>query len=254
MARSSIYTGGGKLYFSKINSDGTNDPIMFFGKTDGITLTNSVDWQEHFDTEGCQSVLDARLPSKTTASLKFDTSEITLEMLNRAFLGNIVEIVQAAETDKVIVVAASEVKQGSIVDLGVVNATGATITGKVIDVDFAFDSKTGYLSIIDGGGIATGTSVSVTLATVPAQTRRISAALKTSALLGKFIVVTSSQTGNNYRYTIKNCSVTLSGDFMVKGSEVSTLSFEGSVMIDTGTVSTTLSDYIDIEEIISEAC
>ena len=67
MAKSNIFTGGGKLYFEALNADGSHAPIMYFGKTDGITFSTSVEWKEHFDSEGCTPLLDARYPSKKTA-------------------------------------------------------------------------------------------------------------------------------------------------------------------------------------------
>ncbi len=254
MARSSIYTGGGRLYFKKKNSDSSTDPLMYFGKTDGITMSTSIEWQEHYDTEACESLLDARYPTSKNTTINFETSEVTLEMFNRAMLGEIVEIEQTSATDVVVVVDPTEVKVGYIIDTGYVNATGCTIDTYVEGTDFSFDSKAGYITIIEGGGIADGATLTIALATVPAQTRRISAAMKTSALLGEFIVVTSSQTGNNFKYTFKNISVTMDGDFSIKGSEISTLTFVGSVMIDTTTQSGSLSDFVDIEELISEEC
>jgi len=256
MARSSIYTGGGRLYFKKHNSDGSVDPLIYFGKTDGITMTTAIEWQEHYDTEGCESLLDARYPSSKNTTINFQTSEITLTMLNRAMLGNLLEIEQAAETDKEIVVDPSMVLQGYIVDTATVNATGCTIPTYVEGTDFIFDSKSGYVTIVEGGGIADNTSITITLANVPAQTREISAAMKIASLLGEFVVVTSSQTSNNYRYTFKNISVTMDGDFSIKGQEISTLSFVGSVMIDTTTAAAggQLSDYVDIEELVSDIC
>ena len=260
MARSSIYSGGGRLYFKKLNADGTKDPIMYFGKTDGITMTVSVDYKEHNDTEGCEALLDARFPASKKTEVKFSTSEITLEMLNRAFLGEITSISQSAETDKNITVAGSEVKPGYIVDLGVYNATGITVkdstdaTTYVENTDYTFESKSGYLTILEGGSIAEGDELHVTLATVPALETRISAAMKESALQGEFIVITSSQTGNNYKYHFKRLSVSMDGDFQLKGDEIGTLSFSGSAMIDTDTVSGTLSDYVDVYELTTDAC
>lgn len=260
MARSSIYSGGGKLYFRKLNADGTKDPILYFGKTDGITMSVGVDYKEHYDTEGCETTLDARFPSKKTTEVKFSTSEITLEMLNRAFLGDIQTQTQNAETNKAITVAGSEVKKGYVVDLGVYNGTGVVVkdstdaTTYVEGTDYVFESKSGFLTILEGGSIAEGSDLHVTVGTVPQLDIRISAAMKESALLGEFIVITSSQTGNNYKYHFKRLSVTMDGDFQLKGDEIGTISFSGAAMIDTDTVSGTLSDYVDIYELTSDAC
>ena len=90
MAKNDIFTGGGRLYFAEKNSDGSYQNLKYFGKTDGVTMANTVEFKDHFDTEGCTPLMDARYPSKVSAEVKFTTSEITLEMQNRAFNGNII--------------------------------------------------------------------------------------------------------------------------------------------------------------------
>ncbi len=259
MAKNSIFTGGGKLYFEKLNSDGTYDNIMYFGKTDGLSFSTSVDWKEHYDTEGCTTLLDARYPSKKSAEIKFSTSEITIDMQNRAFLGTIVNTTQTAETDKAIVIAGTEVMAGYIVDIGILNGTGLIVkdatdtTTYVEGTDYTFDSKAGFLEIIVGGSIVDGAGLDLTVGDVPAQSIKTSATMKESALLGRFTVVTASQTGNNFKYIFKKLSITQDGDFSIKGEDIATLSFTGSAMVD-GVDNGVLSDYLDIIELDSSAC
>ena len=258
MAKSNIFTGGGRLYYQKLNSDGSYEPLMYFGKTDGISFSTSVEWKEHFDSEGCTQLLDAKYPSKKSAEIKFDTSEITLEMQNKAFLGDIVETNQVIATAEAIVVSGALVKEGSIVDIGYYNATillvkdETDVTTYVEGTDYNFDAKSGYISIIAGQGITTGDILHLTV-TAPAITMNTSATMKQSALQGRFIVITSSQTGNNYKYTFKNVSVTQDGEFLLKGEEIGKLSFSGSAMVDT-VDNGTLSSYLDIAELDSSEC
>ncbi len=258
MAGNSIFTGGGKLYYQKQNSDGSYDPIMYFGKTDGISFSTSVEWKEHYDSEGCTQLLDARYPSKKSAEIKFDTADITLEMQNRAFLGDLVSSDQTAVTDQAVVVSGTEVKGGYIVDIGYYNATTVLVqdesdtTTYVEGTDYSFDAKSGYITIIEGGGISDGDVLHLTV-TAPAITMNTSATMKNSSLNGRFIVITSSQTGNNFKYVFKNVSVTQDGDFQLKGEEIGKLSFSGSAMID-GNDNGVLSDYLDIIELDSTAC
>jgi len=261
MAKSSIFTGGGRLYYQKLNADGSYEPLMYFGKTDGISFSTSVEWKEHYDSEGCTQLLDAKYPSKKSAEIKFDTSEITLEMQNKAFLGDIVETNQAIATAEPVTVAGTLVKEGSIVDIGYYNTT-ILVVQDVTDLityvegtDYNFDAKSGYITIIpsgDGGSITTGDVLHLTV-TAPAITMNTSATMKNSALIGRFIVITSSQTGNNYKYTFKNASVTQDGEFLLKGEEIGKLSFSGSAMVDT-VDNGVLSDYLDIAELDSSAC
>ncbi len=255
MAKSDIFTGGGKLFYQKLNGDGSYEPIMYFGKTDGISFATSVEWKEHYNSEGCTPLLDAKYPAKKSAEIKFETSEITLEMQNKAFLGNIVTTDQTIATAESVAVAADLVKQGSIVDIGYYNATILLVDTYVEGVDYTFDAKSGYITILttaQGGSIADSTALDLTV-TAPAITMNTSATMKNSALLGRFIVITASQTGNNYKYLFKNVSVTQDGDFMLKGEEIGTLSFSGSAMVDT-VDNGVLSDYLDILELESSAC
>ena len=261
MAKSDIFTGGGKLYFERLNGDGSYDNLLYFGKTDGISFTTTVEWKEHYDSEGCTPLLDAKYPSKKSAEIKFETSEITLEMQNRAFLGTIVETTQTIATAEAIVVAGSLVEEGSIVDIGYYNATVIVIqdqtdvTTYVENTDYTFDAKTGYVTIIptvDGGSIATGDELHIAV-TAPALVYNVSATMKESSLNGRFTVITSSQTGNNYKYVFKNVTVTQDGDFLLKGEEIGMLSFSGSALVDSAD-NGTLSDYLDIIELDSSAC
>jgi len=263
MAKNEIFTGGGRLYFAKKNGDGSYDNLMYFGKTDGITMATSVEFKEHFDTEGCTPLLDARYPAQKTTEVKFDTSEITLEMQNRAFLGNIVVTAQTTQTDEAIVIPTEEVVEGSIVETGKYNATALTVkdetdtTTYVEGTDYEFDAKVGFITIIptgDGGSITTGDILHLTIS-YPDFTINTAATMKESALQGRFEVVTSSQTGNNYRYIFKNLSVTQDGDFAIKSpDEIGKLSFTGSAMVDATMAQGNLSDYLDIIELDTTAC
>ena len=258
MAKGDIFTGGGKLYFEKLNVDGSHAPIMFFGKTDGISFTTSVEFKEHYNSEGCTPLLDARYPSKITAEVKFDTAEITLAMQNRAFLGTIVENTQSVATAEAIVVAGELVVAGSIVDVGYYNATAIVVkdvtdaTTYVDGTDYTFEAKSGFVTILDTGAISTGDVLHIDV-TAPAMTYSVSATMKESSLTGRFTVITSSQSGNNYRYIFKKLSVNQDGDFIVKGDEIGTLGFVGSALVD-DIDNGEYSDYLDIHELDSEAC
>ena len=129
MAKSDIFTGGGRLYFAEKNADGSYEALKYFGKTDGITMTTTVEFKEHYDSEGCTPLMDARYPSKVSAEVKFTTSEITLEMQNRAFLGNIITTTQTATTDDAIVIANADITSGSIVDIGKYNVSVLVVKG-----------------------------------------------------------------------------------------------------------------------------
>jgi len=258
MARDVIYSGGGTLYFRRLNADGTHDLKIPFGKTDGITLDTSVEFKEHYDTEGCEQVLDARLSSKKTATVKFETSEITIEMLANAFGGEITSETQDEESGATQTIDGSLVKGGYIVEIGKYNVSNLEVKESgddgatyVLGKDYDFCSKTGYITILVDGDIADGTDLDLTY-DVPAQTVERMASFKYADLQGEFEIVTSSQTGNNYKWVFKKLSVVNEGSFEIKGSDIGKLSFTGSAL-KTGEVGDG-SDYFDIVPLNSDEC
>lgn len=247
------------MYFAPELTGGAHGPLEKFGKTDGITMTMSVDFKEHYNTEGCTPLLDARLPSQVTATVSFQTAEITIDMLNKAFGGNLIDSSQTAVTSQAVVIAGSEVGIGKYAFTGYYNATAVVVkdstdtTTYVDGTDYTYDGKSGYLAILSGGAITDGAELHLTI-DAPAITMSTSATMKNADLIGRFEVVTSSQTGNNYKYIFKKLSVTLDGDFAIKSKDdIATLAFTGSALVDS-TVTGSLSDYLDIIELDSTAC
>ena len=92
-------------------------------------------------------------------------------------------------------------------------------------------------------------------ATYPDFTINTSATMKNASLNGRFELITSSQTANNYRYIFKNLSVNLDGEFQLKSAEdIGQLSFIGAALVDSSLAVGDLSDYIDIIELDSAVC
>ena len=140
--------------------------------------------------------------------------------------------------------------------MGYYGITALTETTYTEGTDFTYESKPGYVYIkttAEGGTIADSTALAFQVTAPAIAEINTSATMKNSALNGRFTVITSSQTGNNFKYVFKNVSVTQDGDFMLKGDEIGTLSFSGSALVDT-VDNGTLSDYLDIIELDSTDC
>ena len=261
MARDPIYTGGGSLYFRRKNTDGTYEPMILFGRTDGITLNASVEFIEQENTEGMVPTLATKLPKKSTSEIKFGTYDVTVDTLSYAFMGNKVEQSQTAGTNVEVAISGDFVGANAVIPTGIYNGESLVLTDDggsttyVEGTDYSINYGSGFITILDGSAIVAGAALKATFGTVPAKTINIVAAMKTSGLTGEFRVVTSSQTGNDYIYIVKEATVVMDGEFMLKGNEVGNLQFVGSALsVGDACTGNDLSNFIDIIEIEKDAC
>jgi len=249
MARGDYFSGGGKLYFSERQSDGSDGALLYFGRTSGITLSSSIEYKDAYNSEGITQLLGNRLPAKTDVSATFTTDQVDVKSLSIAFKGAEIDVTQAAVTDEPSVVYS--VTAGGYVDLGVYNITSMIVmddtdtTTYAEGTDYNINKNSGLLEIIDGGTILTGDDLHLTT-TYPEYIYTGVAGFKKSVLEGKFVVITETDTVNNYKVIVKRMSVSMDGDFNLKNpDEFTTIPFTGAAMIDTTTVSNEWSDYVD---------
>lgn len=250
MARDTYSSGGGKVYYRPRNQDGTYGKRLYFGRTSAITLTANVDYKDAYNTEGKTQLLGKRLPSKTDVSAKWESDQIDVDVLTIALKADKITIAQTAQTG--VTATLSAVEPGSFEELGYYNVSNVVVkdaadtTTYVEGTDYAVRSNVGWIEILEGGAISQGDDLHVTF-DVPDYTATGLAGFKTSSLEGRFEVVQDTDTGNDYMWVFKRLSVAMDGDFSLKNpDEFATISFMGSAMIDTETVTGTWSDYVDV--------
>ncbi len=255
-AGSDYFSGGGRLYFEERNSDGSTGALLYFGRTSGITLSAAITYKEAYNSEDATQLLGKRLPAKTDVTATFTTDQVDVDSLALAFNGTKIDMTQAAGTDVAKVVTVIEVP--SFIDLEVYNMTtivvkdSGDITTYVEDVDYIMHNNSGFLEIVEGGAIIAG-DLNLTM-TYPEYVYTGVAGFKKATTEGRFIVVTDTDTNNNYKVIIKRMSVVMEGDFALKNpDEFTTIPFTGTAVIDTDTVSGTWSDYLDYIPIDAEA-
>ena len=247
--RDGYFSGGGKLYFAPI-TDGVEGALTYFGRTEGVTLTSAISYKDAYNNEGSTKLLGKRLASQTDVSVTFTTDQIDVDSLAIAFKANKIAQTQAVGT--AVAVTTSAVTSGGFYDLGLYNITTLVVqdatdtTTYTAGTDYVLHANSGLLEIVADGAISTGDILHLS-ATYPEYNYTGLATFKTSTLEGKLIVINDSDTRNDYKWIIKRVSLQMDGDLSLKNADAyGMLSFSGSALVDTATVSDTWSDYMDI--------
>jgi len=234
---------GGSLFIQLYSAAGVlADDLLSFGSTDEITLTNETEKVEHMSTEGSIPVLDGDTPVGQTSKLSFTSSDITPEMMARAYLGTSSDVDQSAAVDAAVVTAG--VVYGGRYDGGYRNCTSILVkdvtdtTTYVEGTHYTVNIKGGYIVILEHVDI-TETDVLHLTVNAPAGTGTLINAMQLDALQAKLIYTGDAAVGDNHEYTFTKVTLTQSGDISLKSKEYTQISFEGSILEVAGSSYTT---------------
>ena len=252
-----LQIGGGLLFFEELTSGVYGDQV-YFGPTEGITVSVSNEFIEHKSTEGCVQLTDNKTSIGKAAEINIASTSINPSSLSRAFQGAITTNAQTLQTAQAVVTGA--VTLGVVEDYGFVGATIVVVkdvtdtTTYVEGTDYELVAKAGYLIPLVGGAISDTDILHLTV-TAPAFEGVIVSAMKVDQLEGRFTLITNSNTENNYKYVFHKVQVTQDGDFALKGgSDFAEISYAGSITIDSTTPASSLSQFFDIYTLPGSTC
>jgi len=240
-----ITTGGGKLYIATYNSDGTKNPLTYFGVTDNVTISQSAEYLTKPDTEGKVQGTAKKVLKKREVTLKFATSEISPKMLGLALNGKVGTISQSAQTG--VSVTLTGVKKGGVYSVGYSNLENVSIDSKVEGTDYAVDYLAGTIEILQDGSINDGDDVSVTFDVKAFEGGSVEAFTE-GQVEAELIFVSAPLVGSKYRYTFFKVSISADGDIDLKSDDFAVLGFSGSVLSINQT-DANLSSYFRVEEL-----
>ena len=227
------YTGGGRVYWQEKNEDGTYKPMLYLCETESIGLTIDQSFKEIDKTECSIPATGARYPEKQTAEVTLVARTVNPDTFELAFLGNKVPIDQMAESDKEIHLDGTQVKPGYTIDLGYLGCEGISVKNEddtityVENVDYSFEGRVGFLTILEDGQILEGDKLNVTIVNIPKIEDEGVAFLKRPEIRGRLIEIGYSQSGNSYKWIIKDIALMIDGSFDVKSSDFSTIPLKG---------------------------
>ena len=251
--------GRGELHFDKFVPGTFNKTgERYLGNTPELNRTTESENLDHFNSDRGIRVKDKSVVLEKTDSGTFVADEISDENIALWFLGEQTVVAQSAAATVTQVIPASQIKQGTYIQLGEsqANPTGhrnVTIaTGGVNDGatptpvayvnldDYTVDEELGRLYIVPGGAIDGTEPVTVVYATA-ASTRTQIAVTDGTTIEGAMRFISYNAAGPRRDYYWPYVQLRADGDFAMKGDEWQQLSFAFDILKRTGYAT----EYID---------
>ena len=247
--------GRGELHFDKFVAGTFNKTgERYLGNTPELNRTTESESLDHYNSDRGIRVKDKSIVLEKNDSGSFIADEISDENIALWFLGDVGVVAQTAAASIVQVIPASQLKQGTYIQLGesTANPTGhrnVTLTsvtsnpvGTTFDNldDYTLDAELGRLYIVPGGAIDGTAPLIVTYATA-ASTRTQIVVGEGTTIEGALRFISYNPTGPRRDYYWPYVQLRADGDFAMKGDEWQQLSFAFDILKRDGYAS----EYID---------
>ena len=215
-----VTLGGGKFYIDVYKDGKPSGKFEYFGLTTAPTISTDVETLEHINTEGATQAVDKTIVKKQSATLNFTSDEISMQMLSRAFYGEVGQ--SETSISKSI---SGGVSKGDIVDLGVFGGS-CEIDGLNENEDFTYNAKGGFVEFLKD--ISDDIEISVS----GGASNDFVSAFKTSKLEASLMFIGESATGSRIKADFYKCSIRQNGEFALKGDDWLSVSFTADVLKD----------------------
>lgn len=203
----------------------------YFGDTMEFNVTSESESLEHFDNDAGIRVKDASVLLELSRTGNLITENISPENLALFFLGEAGVLAQAAAAGQSSTVAAA--KQGYYYQIGVsvsrpegvrsvttvvVKNTITPATVYVLNTDYTVDLELARIQIVEGGGIADGTGITIDYAVEAKDLVRVVTAAD-AEIKGALRYISTNPQGEKFDYFFPYVSLQPNGDFALKSGE-----------------------------------
>ena len=215
-----VTLGGGRMYIDVYKDGKPTGKWQYFGLTTAPSLSTAMETLEHINTEGPTQAVDKTIVKKQSATLSWTSDEISVNMLARAFYG---EVATQTVADKTITLSGAMI--GDLVDTG---ATGGSVSidGLVADEDYKYNEKTGLVEFLTEQSAELEISISGGKANVSVS------AFKNAKLEAAIMFMGDSATGTAMKFEAYKCSIRQDGEFNLKGDDWLSIGFTADILKD----------------------
>lgn len=245
MAEKNLTLGRGELWFAKyLPNTQTPGGERYIGNSPEFSATIESEALDHFDSDHGVNEKDDSIPLSTNRTGSFVTDNIDPENVALFFFGekSTLSVTGATVTDE----AVNTVSQGLTYQVGMTtgNPSGARdidtatpvvvkdkttpATVHVLGTDYTFDYTLGRLTIIKGGGIDDGDSVTITYTTKTSKRDRIISG--STAIVGALRYIAFNPAGKNFDWYMPYVKLSPNGDYNLKGDEWQQIPFNIEIL------------------------
>ena len=229
------FMGGGELYIKLPNENN----FRYFGATESVSLSFSIDKIEHQNSEGAMLVTDLEVTKAVSADITIQTADLNPKVLALAFNGEYVEETQTSGSGEEVDFAA--VVAGGVYELGKVKVKNVVVKYTDSDgneqtatenVDYSVDYEFGSVEIASDG-VLVGKDIKVTF-DYDAVTRGYFTSLNKTSKEVALRFISKPQHGKPSKTDIFRVTLALDGDFALKSAEdIQKITLKGKVLKDT---------------------
>jgi len=233
-----VLLGRGAVYFDRHTAAGVKTGERFLGNCSTFELTMSEETSDFYSSVDAASALIAQVSTRRTTELACVMNEFDQFNLGTALMGDSLAIVNGSGTltSEVLVTTASV--QGRWYPATKRNLSGIAVTGPsgtpthVITTDYLVDAAVGRIYVVEGGGIADGSTIELD-ATYSAENLAAVAGANAGSVTGNFRFVGDPASGPTVECEIWNAAVHPDGALSLIGSDYAEFRFKAGVLADT---------------------
>jgi len=251
--REAYQSSGGKLYLAIFDTaTGKHLPWKDLGETASISLDYSKEELTQDSTVNCTPTLRDKRTKKHNLTIKATCQDINKDTEALAYLADIVETSQTAQTDTTLVVLPELIALDSYVNLEVYDITALEVKNQAEDntytegTDYTIDNKRGMLYIVPTGTIVVAEELHLKYSADAKEIVTV-ATFKKQQTKCKVMFDSCEGAGNDKRIIVKDAFLNMQGSLDLKGDKYSEFAFDIDVVATSNNGN--LSDYIDIIDI-----
>ncbi|MBF0448695.1 MAG: hypothetical protein HQL67_10885 [Magnetococcales bacterium] len=155
-----INVGGGRGLFDRFDSAGAKTGFADLGSLSALTIQNANEYWEHFDSREGTQKKDLKVLIKTGATMSAELDSASDENLALFNMSRVNSVTQSAETASTYEV--TSVNQGRRYDVGRLKISNVSIPTFAEGTDFITHAAEGHVEIVESGGIADASSITIT--------------------------------------------------------------------------------------------
>jgi len=219
--------GRGEVRFSRLKS-GTYIPdgFRYVGNSTSFAITNAVTNLDHYSSDHGIREKDKSVPVEVNRSGKFDLDDIQLDNLALFFFGTSATVSQTSLVGSGTTETLTAVTPGLSYQLGISSTRPAGVKGianlvvkvltatKVAGTDYVVDTARGIVTVLAGGGIASGDTLLLTYDLVATSYDQVISGHV--PVTGAIQYIADNPEGANIDYMMRYVRLIPNGDFALK--------------------------------------
>lgn len=230
--------GRGKIEFSKF-IPGTLNPAGFryIGNTPSFSVNMAQQKLDHFSSDAGVRVKDKSVVLQVDITGNIVLDDINFPNLELFFFGSSSVITQTSLTGQtntftgVVQGYGYQLGQTSNNPTGVRAVTNVTIPSRTLGVDYTVDADRGIVYIVEGGGIASGTNITVTYDRAARSRNQFISG--TTQIEGALRFLSANPQGQKNDFYMPYVRLGPNGDFNLKADEWQQLPLQAEILADT---------------------